>query len=244
MTKPKVIAILIAYNAEDSLKEFYASLPKNIFSEILLFDDASGDNTYNLAKKLKIESFRNSKNLGYGGNLKKAIKEALRRNADIIVDIHPDGEYSPTPIPSAISQIKNGSLLVLGNRFYNFDYLFKKSGIYKWKIPPITLLNLISKAIFQTKISDLHQGFRVYSNELFKKINIDSYSNNYLFSFELIAQAFYKKAKISEIPVKTSYSGQKRGSNLKNSILYTSGAINVLIAYLFAKIGFKTRLFK
>lgn len=241
--KQKIIAIFIAYNAAKTLADFYMDFPKHYFDKIILVDDCSKDNTYKIAKRLKIIAFRNPINLGYGGNMKRALNLALQYGADIIVDIHPDGEYNPSAIPHAIKQIKDGSQLVLGNRFSN---LFKpiQNGMYIWKLIPLRLFNSIDSLIFGVRIKDFHQGFRVYTKKMLSQVNYQENSNDYLFSFELIAQSVYKKMKITQVPVETSYQGKKRGASLKNSIKYSLGTFKILVLFIFAKLGFKINLFR
>lgn len=242
--KSKIIVIFLAYNASKTLAKFYLKFPKKFVSDIILVDDASKDNTFNLAKKLGIKTYRNSINLGYGGNMKRALNLALKAGADIIIDIHPDGEYEPTAIPNALEEIKNGAEFILGNRFTSLTKPLK-SGMYIWKFIPIRILNLIDKAVLGVKIDDLHQGFRVYTRSLLKKVNFEENSNNYLFSFELIAQAVYNNIKIAQVPVQTRYSGKKRGASIKNSIKYTLGTFKILVLFILAKTGFfKVELFQ
>src|SRR3989344_1778044 len=163
MIKPqKTVAIFIAYNAANTLEEFYKNFPKRLFDEIILVDDASKDDTFKIAKHLKIRSYRNPKNLGYGGNMKRALDLALDHGAEIIVDLHPDNEYSSSAIPMALRKIEKGYEFILGNRFKN-TYSPLKSGTRFWKIVPIIFLNFIDKVILNIKIDDLHQGFRVYT---------------------------------------------------------------------------------
>lgn len=238
----KVVAIFIAYNAAKTLEKFYHNFPKKLVNEIILVDDASYDNTYKLAKKLGIRSYRNPVNLGYGGNMKKALNLALEDGADIIIDIHPDGEYKPSAIPNALKEMESGTEFVLGNRFTTLDNPLK-SGMYFWKWVPIRMLNYIDKIILGVNIDDFHQGFRVYSKKMLEKINYSSNSDNYLFSFELIAQAAYQNIKISQVPVKVSYTGKKRGASLKNSIKYSLGTFKILLLFVLAKTGLQIKLF-
>ncbi|MDO8487498.1 MAG: glycosyltransferase family 2 protein [Candidatus Curtissbacteria bacterium] len=242
--KKKVIAILIAYNAEGTLKEFYKSLPKHLFDEILLFDDASQDDTSKISQSLGILTYKNKFNLGYGGNLKKALVTALSKGADIIVDIHPDNEYKSTAIAGALEEVQKGSELVVGNRFSSLSYIAQKSGMFIWKIIPILLLNTISGFFLKININDFHQGFRVYTKSLLKKINFEENSNNYIFSFELITQAQMVNAVISEVPVETSYVGKKRGAGFTSSVNYTLSTFKVIFMYLTAGLGAKYKIFK
>lgn len=245
MNKPKIIAIFIAYKAEKTVKNFWENLPKEYFDEAILVDDTSKDKTFEIAKKLPgLIAYQNPINLGYGGNLKKAIGIALKHGADIIIDIHPDDEYKPSAIPLALNKIeKEDYELILGNRFLDIKKTVK-AGMFIWKVIPLLTLNYIDKLILGLKISDLHQGFRVYTKKFLEKVNYLQNSNNYLFSFELITQARFKNIKIGEVPVEVSYKGKKRGASLKNSFKYTLGTFKILGLYLLAKLGFKTKIFK
>lgn len=241
--RSKIVIIFLAYNASKTLEKFYREFPKEFISHIILVDDASKDNTYLLAKKLGIASFRNPINLGYGGNMKRALNISLEMGADIIIDIHPDGEYKPTAIPAAIEAVNKGSEFVLGNRFTSLSKVLK-SGMYIWKLIPLKLLNYIDQLILGININDLHQGFRVYTRKMLNKINYEANSNDYLFSFEIIAQSVYSQVKISQVPVETSYTGKKRGAALKNSIRYSLGTFKILALFLLAKLGIKTKIFQ
>ncbi|OGM19472.1 hypothetical protein A2686_01115 [Candidatus Woesebacteria bacterium RIFCSPHIGHO2_01_FULL_38_10] len=242
--KAKIIAVFIAYKAEKTLKKFWEEFPKQYFDECILVDDASGDKTFEIAKTLSgLKAYRNPKNLGYGGNLKRAVAIALNRGADIIMDIHPDNEYKPSAIPLALEKIqKDGFEFVMGNRFTSV-YKPLKSGMYVWKVLPLLALSYIDRLVLGVKISDFHQGFRVYTKKLFEKVNFEENSNNYLFSFELITQAAHAKIKIAEVPVETNYQGEKRGASLKNSVKYSLNTFKILVLYSLAKIGIKTKIF-
>lgn len=239
---PKIVAIFIAYRAAKTLSEFYHHFPKHLVDDLLLVDDASPDGTFALAKSLGIRSYRNPVNLGYGGNMKRAIDLALADGADIIIDIHPDGEYKPTAIPAALRVVNAGAALVLGNRFTTATAPLE-SGMYLWKLLPIRALNLIDRFVLGVRINDLHQGFRVYTRQLLEQVNYRRNANSYLFSFELIAQAVFHRLRIAEVPVETRYQGAKRGASLKSSVLYTLGTFKVLLLFLLAKLGYRGTLF-
>lgn len=240
---PKIFAIFIAYKAAGTLENFYRSFPKELFDEIILIDDASGDGTFELARRLGIESYENPVNLGYGGNLKRALSMALQKGADIIVDIHPDGEYKTSAIAPGIEAAKNGSEFVLGNRFFD-NKSPAQSGMYAWKVLPLIFLSWICKKTLRLPIDDYHQGFRVYTRKLLEKVNFNNNSNDYSFSLELLAQAAFRKIKVSQVPVEVSYTGEKRGASLTSSIIYSLKTLKVLFIFICAKLGFPSPLFR
>ena len=108
-----VIAVFIAYNASKTLQAYYKRFPRHLVDEVILVDDASQDGTYRLARQLGITAYQNPINLGYGGNLKRALELALDAGGDILIDIHPDGEYDATAIGPALEQIENGARFVV-----------------------------------------------------------------------------------------------------------------------------------
>ena len=233
----KVIAVLPAFNAAFSLPQFLETFPKNLFNKIILVDDASKDLTFKIAKSYKwVKASRNKVNLGYGGNMKECLNTALKERADIIVEVHPDGEYGFDGILPAIEKIKKGSDLVLGNRFYK-PFSGVKSGMYFWKIPFTKGLTWIGNLVLGTEIPDMHQGFRVYSKPLLEKINYSSYSNDFLFTFEIIVAAVFYNFKISNVPVSSFYKGKKRGVSLLQSATYSLKTFWILFLYLLAKMN-------
>lgn len=240
--KKKIIIFMPAFNAEKTLEHVFKKIPKGCYDDIILFDDASSDNTFAKAISLKIHAYRNSTNLGYGGNLKVGLKKCLDEKADIIIEMHPDNEYDPSAILPAITKVKQGADLVLGNRFFNFISPLS-NGMYFWKYFPILVMAKISKYILGVNIDDLHQGFRVFTQNMLKNINYTNNSNSYLFSFEVIAQAVYKEMRIDQVPILCRYSGKKRGASLMNSFLYTLGVFKVLYLFVLAKFGIKNNLF-
>lgn len=233
---PKIIAIFISYYAEKTLEKFYQNFPKKMFDEIILVDDASKDKTYELSKKLGITSYKNPKNLGYGGNMKRALAIAIKMGADVIVDIHPDGEYGTEAIPKALKKTALGYEFVLGNRFYNITAPLK-NGMFIWKFYPILLLNVFTKIVLGLNITDYHQGFRVYTRKMLENINFEKNSNNFLFSYEILVQSAFNNIKIGEVPVKVNYEGEKRGATLKSSVLYFLDVFKTTYRYYLAKTG-------
>src|SRR5690606_18959815 len=97
----KIVVVLPAYNAALTLARIYAEIPFDIVDDVVLVDDNSSDDTSKLGKELRIKHIiSHEKNKGYGVNEKSCYKKALELNADIIIMLHPDYQYTAMLIPS------------------------------------------------------------------------------------------------------------------------------------------------
>ncbi len=238
-SKVTIVAILPAYNAAKTLTSVIESLPAGVFSAVILSDDCSRDKTVEVAKKVKgVTVIQTPRNLGYGGNLKYSLSFAMEMGADIMVEIHPDGEYGADGILPALRAIQNGALLVLGNRLSS-----RINGMYWWKYLGTRLLTRFDNIALETNIPDLHQGFRVYTRKLLTTVDYRNTSNGYLFSFEIIVKAWFAGLPIGSVPVSASYKGKKRGAPTSASLRYVLGTLGVLYRYFIASLGFKVALF-
>lgn len=240
--KPTVIAILPAYNAARTVAAFVSTIPRSVFTKLILVDDCSSDATFAVAKKIRgLTVYKTPHNLGYGGNLKYCLSTALRHGADIIIELHPDGEYKTDGIVPAIREVQKGAKMVLGNRL---DSDPVSSGMRKDKYIITRLLSAVDNAILGTHIPDLHQGFRVYTKELLAGVPYLVNSDGYIFSFEIIAQAVFFGFRIASVPVSVSYRGSKRGASGWNSLVYTMATMGVLFELFLARMGLPMKHFR
>ena len=130
-TKPKVIVVMPAYNAARTLRLTYADLPNDLVDAVILVDDASSDETLQVARELGLQVFLHTRNYGYGANQKTCYREALKSGADIVVMLHPDYQYDPTLLPEMIAPIQNGEAdVVLGSRLMGVSPV--KQGMPRW----------------------------------------------------------------------------------------------------------------
>ncbi len=232
--QPKVIIVMPAYNAVKTISNSYKKIPKDIIDEIILVDDASTDKTYEEARKLPISVFRNKQNLGYGGNLKVCLTKALERNADIVIEYHPDDQYDPKDIKEFIQKAKDGFDFALGSRFVRPKEALEN------KMPPIKFvanrtMSFIDQLVLGIEMTEFHSGFRMYTKKLLEKVPYRQNSDNYLFSFEIIVQAVYWGLRVAEVPISCHYHPAMHTANLKNSTIYALGTFKTLWQYSLAK---------
>lgn len=240
----KIIVVLPAYNAETTLEATYREIPFDIVDEVVLVDDASRDKTLEKAKELGIRHIvRHDDNKGYGGNQKSCYNKALELNADIVVMLHPDYQYTPKLLHSMAYLIANDVYpVVLGSRILGMGALRGGMPIYKYIAN--RLLTLSQNLLINQKLSEYHTGYRAFSREVLEAINYNIDSDDFVFDNQMLAQIFYAGFEIAEITCPTKYFPEASSINLKRSIQYGWGVLGTSLRYFLAKTGiYKSRLF-
>lgn len=128
-------------------------------------DDASRDNTIEVAKKLNISTIIHDSNKGYGANQKTCYTEALKLNPDIIIMLHPDYQYTPKLITAMASMIAVGKYdVILASKILGRGAL--KGGIPLYKYIANRILTLLENYILGRKLSEYHTGYRASSSKV------------------------------------------------------------------------------
>jgi len=238
--KKRVIVVLPAYNAEKTLERTVADIPKNWVDEIILVDDASKDDTVQIAKKLGLTVYRHRQNRGYGGNQKTCYEKALEHGADVVVMCHPDYQYDPKIIPQLVEPIlKQEADAVFGSRMMKGGAL--EGGMPLWKHNANILLTAFENVMLGTYLTEFHSGFRAYSAKLLKTVNYKANSNGFIFDTEIIVQILANRLKIDEVPIRTRYFEEASSIRLWPSILYGLGIIRVMASYYLQERGIQSR---
>ena len=233
----KIAVVLPAYNAEKTLKDTYNEIPFDIVDITILVDDKSIDNTLEIARELNVNHIiAHDNNLGYGGNQKSCYKKALELNADIIIMLHPDYQYTPKLIHPMAYMIANGLYdVVLASRILGKGAL--KGGMPLYKYIANRLLTFTQNVLMNQKLSEYHTGYRAFSKEALQSIDFMKNSNDFIFDNQILAQLFYKGYDAAEITCPTKYNKDSSSINFKRSITYGIGVIYVAVLYFFNKIG-------
>lgn len=245
LSNKKIIVVLPAYNAELTLKETYFEIPFDIVDEVILVDDNSNDNTLKVAKEIGINQILLHKtNKGYGANQKTCYNKAIELNADIVIMLHPDYQYTPKLIHSMAYLIANDVYkVVIGSRILGKGAL--KGGMPLYKYIANRFLTLFQNIIMNQKLSEYHTGYRAFSSEVLKNIDYNNNSDDFIFDNEMLGQIFMKNYEIAEITCPTKYFEEASSINFVRSMKYGLGVLIVSFKYFLHKNNFiKFPLFK
>lgn len=220
-----------AYNAAKTLKKTYNEIPEEYRGDIILVDDASNDNTVDLARKMGLKVFVHEKNLGYGGNQKTCFGEALADGADIVVMVHPDHQYDATVIPDLVRPILEGKAdAVFGSRMLGGHPM--EGGMPGWKYNANIFLTALANLAFRRYLTEIHSGFRAYSHQYLETVRFELNNNDFVFDTEIIAQGMACNFFFQEVPIVTRYFEEASSISFRKSIAYGLGICIVLLRFI------------
>ena len=201
----KVVVVMPARNAARTLEQTFSAIPQDWVDEIILVDDGSTDETIDVARGLPIHTIWHPHNVGYGGNQKTCYLEALQRGAEVVVMLHPDGQYPPTVIPDIVRPIVAGEAdVVLGSRMAEKGAA-RAGGMPLHKRLANRGLTAIENRVMGTRMSELHTGYRAFSREVLLTVPFLRNSVDFAFDSEMLMQAAHFGFRFAEVPVRTRY---------------------------------------
>ena len=231
LNNKKIVVVMPAYNAEKTLIDTWNEIPFDIVDEVILVDDCSNDNTVEVAKRLGVHYIiRHDYNKGYGGNQKTCYQKALELNADIIVMVHPDYQYTPKLIPSMVHLLSSGLFeVVMGSRILGKGAL--SGGMPLYKYISNRFLTFTQNLLIGQKLSEYHTGYRAYTADVLRNINFMDNDDDFIFDNQVLSQIFMKGYQIAEVTCPTKYFTEASSINLTRSTKYGFGVLNVSIRH-------------
>jgi glycosyltransferase involved in cell wall biosynthesis len=234
----RVVVVMPAYNAEQTLRQTFAEVPTDIVDDVVLVDDASRDRTAAVAKELGLRSVVHQRNAGYGANQKTCYREALRLGADVVVMVHPDYQYTPKLITAMAAMISTGVYhAVLGSRVLGRGAVAGGMPLYKYIAN--RCLTLVQNLCVAQKLTEYHSGYRAFSREVLFTLPLEENSNDFVFDNQMLLQLIYFGYEVAEITCPSKYFTEASSINLWRSMQYGIGVLATTARYVLARAGLR-----
>jgi glycosyltransferase involved in cell wall biosynthesis len=211
----KIGVLVVAYEAESTLESVLSRIPqafRSAIHTILVCDDASSDDTYQVGMRVKgarpdlpLQVLRRPVNLGYGGNQKAGYRWMIDQGLDVVVLLHGDGQYAPEYLSQMVAPILEGRAdVVFGSRMLERGAALR-GGMPKYKYVGNKILTYLQNRIAGVRLSEWHSGYRAYSVPALAGVGFELNADYYDFDTQIILQMISARQRIVEIPIPTFY---------------------------------------
>jgi glycosyltransferase involved in cell wall biosynthesis len=222
----KIVVVMPAYNAARTIERTYREIPLDLVDEVIVTDDASHDDTVEIARRLGLRTIVHDRNRGYGGNQKTCYAEALRLGADVTIMLHPDYQYTPALLPAMIGLITDGPFdVVLGSRVLGGRAM--AGGMPRYKYVANRLLTATENMLLDAKLSEYHTGYRAFSSEVLASLPLLENSDDFVFDNQMLAQILLAGFEVGEISCPAAYFEEASSINFRRSVRYGLGVLQV-----------------
>jgi glycosyltransferase involved in cell wall biosynthesis len=232
----RIIVVLPAYNAEKTLEMTYREIPGEFVDDVVLVDDASRDDTADVAKRLGIQTVVHERNKGYGGNQKTCYTRALEMGADIVIMLHPDYQYTPRLITAMAAMIAYGEFdAVLASRILGVGAL--KGGMPLYKYLANRILTFVENILLSHKLSEYHTGYRAFSRQVLEQLPLECNSDDFVFDNQMVAQMVWFGYRIGELSCPTKYFKDASSINFTRSVIYGISVLLTALQFRLCRMG-------
>jgi SAM-dependent methyltransferase len=223
---PKIIITMPAYHAEGTVAKTVADIPTKVADKLILVDDASTDNTAQIARELEgITVYVHPRNRGYGGNQKTCYAKAIEHGADIIVLLHPDYQYDPKAVPLLIAPILGGYAdMTFGSRFAGLSDP-RGGGMPRYRYYGNRITTVVENHLLGTRFTEMHSGLRAYTRACLLSLPLQDYSDDFAFDSQLLVDAVTSGQRVVEVPISTRYTKESSSISVLRSLRYVSQSI-------------------
>lgn len=210
-----------AFNVARTLERTLRALPEEFRTGVLLGDNQSTDGTATVARELGIRVLCHDRNYGYGGNLKRLFREALREGAEIVVELHPDGQYDPRLVGVLTGYIRQGFFDVMqGNRIRSRDEALA-GGMPRYRYLGNRVLTFFENVWFGLSLGEWHSGMKAFRAEVLRAIPFENYPDSHAFASDILMDCVMQGFRVGEIPIPVRYDSESSSLDVGGLFRYS-----------------------
>ncbi len=196
----KVCVVIPALNEGKTIGKLVERL-LSCADRVVVVDDGSTDDTSGQAEKAGAVVLRHDRNCGKGASLRTGFDYALRAGCEQIITMDADGQHDWEELPLFVSEAeRSGADIILGTR------MGSREGMPFIRLATNVVTSLIVSILSRQKITDSQTGYRLIKREVLEKVAL--VTSNYETESEILIKAGRKGFKVSEVPIRTIYSGE------------------------------------
>jgi len=228
----KILIFIPTRNTGPTIEKTFNGIPEHIKNKaaFIVIDNASTDNSVEIAKSLGLKVIQHESDRGYGGSNKTAFDYAQKLDVDIFVVLHSDCQYDPSIMDEVLEPMLHDEAdAVFGSRIMGKKAL--QGGMPWWKYIANRFLTRLENWALNARLSEYHTGYRIYSMKLLKGIPYACDSDDWLFDSEIIFQIIHYGFTIKEVPIPTTYKGPISSISFSTGVVYGLSVLGLIVKY-------------
>ena len=204
--------VIPVYNEAEHIREILKRVQSTkLAKEIIVVDDGSKDGTRDTLQELdgkkKVRVILHERNQGKGAAVMTGLKAA---QGDVLLIQDADLEYDPRDYPVLLGPIREGMAdVVYGSRFLGAPHRVTMF----WHLMANRLLTLMTNILYNTILTDMETGYKVFRREVIQGMNIRA--KRFDFEPEFTAKVLKRKYRIFEVPISFNPRDYSQGKKIK-----------------------------
>ncbi|MBN1405770.1 MAG: glycosyltransferase family 2 protein, partial [Candidatus Omnitrophica bacterium] len=191
---------------------------KNFAYELILVDDGSKDNTYNIAKNCEdlfenFKIYKNTPNAGKGYSVKRGVLSALGK---YVLFMDADNSTSIYEFDKFLPFLEQGYDSVIASRRHKESRVNISQPIARAVLGYVYIL--LSNLIMHLYVKDINCGFKAYKNSVAKKVFSLQKMNDWSFDSEILFLIRKFNFSLKEVPVRWIHKGPSKTKPVQDSI--------------------------
>ena len=221
--------LLPVFNEQATVEQILQNVEATgLADRIIVVDDASTDGTRELLQEIAsqnplVELHLHDRNQGKGAALRTGFRKVV---TDLVLVQDADLEYDPRDVPNMLVPLDEDKAdVVYGSRFLGAS----PRPTMIWHMVANKMLTLMTNMLFNTILTDMETGYKLFRREVIQDITIRS--NRFDFEPEITAKLLKRKVRLFEVPI--TFNPREYSEGKKIGLIDAFAAVWALLKFRF-----------